>query len=307
MTEDLLRTLSDLPEVHVPPLAEVEHRAAVLRRRRRRRRALGVGGAASVLAVTVVLGLLPGAGAAPDAAAAEVLTAAGKAAGEQPGGWADATYWHVTSEIQYAGQDARTRQSWLAHDGEGAFQDAGLFAEMSPDAPTGEDGVRTETLGPTVFYAGDAVDWDGLYALPTEPTALEARLRGAIDGSGPDDDTELWEIVKGLLGGTPASPDLRAALWQVAATIPGVESVGSTTDALGRPGVALERTSDYQGWGTDRLVVDTTTGRLLEVWGDTESGTTWWRQTYVDQGPADSAPVVDPPICGPGSDPYQSC
>ena len=49
-----------------------------------------------------------------------------------------------------------------------------------------------------------------------------------------DTDTQLWVAVTDLLRFSPASSALRRALWQIAATIPGVELIGHTTDALGR-------------------------------------------------------------------------
>lgn len=307
MTEDLLLELSDVTGVRTRPVAQIQTRARELRRGRRRARmtasALTISGA---LVVASVVGLGPGAGHSTSAAASQALIAAGEAAGEQPGGWPDAAYWYVASEIQYAGQDAHSRQVWMPRDPglDGALQDPWLFG---PDASVGPDGVRTESLGPTAFYAGGLIDWAGLYALPTDPVELGRILRQDYNPEGASPDEQLWESVKSLLVGTPAPPALRQALWQVAATIPGAELAGRVTDAAGRPGIAVGRDDRANGRQMERLIVDPDDGRLLQIEGYDSDALLTWRMTLLEQHPADSAPEADPPICGPGSDPYQSC
>jgi hypothetical protein len=250
----------------VPPvrLAEV--------RRRRRRRALATGlvaGAASLALVAV-----PTLGSAPRASAeaAQVLLRAGTAAGAQVADWQDAPYWRSVSTYSRGGQE-HGREIWLGHRTNGALKDEGI--DVVPKDPSGPGVVP---LGGALFpTGGTSVTWDGLWELPTEAAALERRLRDGIHGAGPDDDTELFVIVGDLLRESPAPPALRKALWQVAARVPGIELVGAVTDHAGRAGVAVER------HGT-RYVLDPDDGRLLE---EVSSG---WRATYLEQGPADSAP-----------------
>jgi hypothetical protein len=62
-------------------------------------------------------------------------------------------------------------------------------------------------------------------------------------------------------------PALRAALYQVAASLPGVEYLGPTTDRLGRHGVAVALSHGDAGHARSRdvMVFDPTTGLLLQT------------------------------------------
>ncbi|MCL3859564.1 CU044_5270 family protein [Actinotalea sp. K2] len=307
MTDELLRDLADVADVPTRPVAQIQARARQLRVRRRRSRSAAAAVTLSgALVMASVIGFGPGPSGSSSATASQVLIAAGAAAGEQPGGWPEATYWYVASEIQYTGEDPYRRQSWIPRDPvlEGALQDPGVFG---PDASLGADGVHTGSLGPTWFHAGGAIDWAGLYALPTDPVELERILRSDYNPDGASENEQLWESVKSLLVGTPAPPALRQALWEVTATIPGVELTGRVTDAAGRPGIAVERDDRANGRQMERLVVDPDEGRLLQIEQYTQDGVLAWRMTLLEQRPADTAPETDPPICGPGSEPHRSC
>lgn len=264
---------------------EVRRASVPTRRLRRPLVAALVAGAASV--ALVVGPTLDVGGVTPrvSAEAAQVLLAAGRAAGEQPGGWPDAAYWYSRSK----GPDGTVREIWIGHRLPGVLRDGRVDAGVIPlevaRFPTG----------------GSSVDWDGLYALPTEPAALERRLRDGIHGAGPDDDSELFVIVGDLLRESPAPPALRRALWEVAARVPGVELLGPARDAEGRPGVAVRRNGST-------YLLDPDDGRLLEessgdpdappvverdatgaVVSTRDSG---FRATYLEQGPADTAPAA---------------
>jgi hypothetical protein len=198
-----------------------------------------------------------------------VLIRAGLAAGAQQGDWRGARYWHAVSQHSDGGAGpAVRREIWIGHHDIGVLKDPGVDSGVIPlevaAFPTG----------------GSSVTWDELWQLPTEPGALESRLRSGINGAGPDDDSELFVIVGDLLRESPAPPALRRALWQVAARVPGIELVGPVTDHAGRPGVAVER------HGT-RYVLDPDDGRLLEEDAD------GWRATYLEQGPAATAPEAN--------------
>jgi hypothetical protein len=207
--------------------------------------------------------------------AAQVLMQAGAAAGAQPGGSANAAYWHSVSEYQRLdnrGDQRLTdhqREIWIGHSQSGVLKDDGV----SP-------GVIG--LGVAMFSAGTSgFTLDGLFALPTEPKALERDLRAGINGAGQGDDDEMFAMVGDLLRESPAPPALRKALWEVAAQIPGVTLVGAVTDSAGRSGVAVERAGR-------RYILDPHDGRLLEeIAGDFHS-------TYLDQGPAATAPALPP-------------
>lgn len=224
--------------------------------------------------------------------AAAVLDAAGKAAGAQPGGWANAAYWHVTEVYLRAGKTYH-REIWTARHGDGVLEDNGV-------------GPGLINLGPASF---EGLTWAQLYALPTDPIKLAAVLQGSFTSGFPSASAspgavtqaqELYVVVGDLLRESPASPALREALFEVAADIPGVVVKGHYTDSLGRTGTAVER-------GGETLVIDPANGALLaDIDGNpnapyvcttlsapskgTICGSGGVGYTYVSQGPATSEP-----------------
>jgi hypothetical protein len=214
--------------------------------------------------------------------AAIVLRNAGKAAGEQQGGWPNAAYWSVTSVYKSDGK-IHHRDIWISHHGNSVLEDDGVFGSMTPD-----------NLGPNVFPVGATnLTWDQLYALPTDPAKLEPMLRSDIKGAGPNPTAELYTVVGDLLRESPAPPALREALYAVAANIPGVKLLGHYKDALGRTGTAVERDGET-------LVIDPNNGQLLaDAQGNPNRGVSCGNgcteygvaYTYVSEGPATSAPA----------------
>ncbi len=235
-----------------------------------RRRLALTGIAAAVVAVVITIPVLSfnGGRTGVNAEAATVLHRAGQAAGSQPGGWAQAPYWHVASSYVRDGV-AHHRDIWVAHHGTSVLHDTGL-----PGGPA------YISLGAAAFSAGSgSLTWDQLMALPTNPDLLKATLRADIKGAGNGDNAELFVMVGDLLRESPAPPALRKALYDVAASIPGVRVKGQVTDSAGRTGTAVERDDET-------LLIDTTTGQLL---ADTDGSFT---ATYLNQGPTDTAPAI---------------
>src|SRR5262249_47780474 len=74
--------------------------------------------------------------------AAIVLRNAGKAAGEQQGGWPNAAYWYVTSVYERDGKTYH-RDIWISHHGNSVLEDDGVFGNMTPTS-----------LGADVFPVG---------------------------------------------------------------------------------------------------------------------------------------------------------
>ncbi|MFI2754948.1 CU044_5270 family protein [Cellulomonas sp. P22] len=301
LSDDARARAADLVDSEVLAASQRVH---VVRRAKRRRRAalasfVSVAAAAAfVIAPTVDLG-----GGRPDSAqAAAMLVSAAAAAGDQAGGWPDAAYWHVVSAQEYDGV-AYPREMWQGRAADGALQDTALYNEAAE--LSGPDGVYTAGLGPALF-AG-YFDWAGLYALPTEPTELERVLRETGEGHGPDPDSQLWSDIGELQRETPAPPALRSALWTVASRIPGVVLVGDATDSTGRVGTAVERDATADNWYRERYIIDPATGDLLEEVSYDQHGKVIYRMTILSQGPTETAPAIDPPVCGPGSVPEHSC
>ena len=61
-----------------------------------------------------------------------VLYQAGAAAGAQPGGWPDATYWHSVSSYQQGSGPAHRREIWLGHTADGVLSDPGVDSGIIP-------------------------------------------------------------------------------------------------------------------------------------------------------------------------------
>ncbi len=78
-----------------------------------------------------------------------------------------------------------------------------------------------------------------LSGLPTDPAELKARIESREIEGGPPGDAETFTIIADLLRETYAPPALRAALYMIAAELPGVELIGQTKDPAGRDGIAV--------------------------------------------------------------------
>jgi hypothetical protein len=98
--------------------------------------------------------------------------------------------------------------------------------------------------------------------LPTDPddlfSAIEEEARGHSEGT----NRQMFTRVADYLRETNIRPAHRAALYEVAARIPGVEYVGPTRDSAGRRGVAVAMENPEDGI-RHTLVIDPRTGTLL--------------------------------------------
>lgn len=137
------------------------------------------------------------------------------------------------------------RQIWIGLNGSGrlaeTFRDprflspgdrARWIAAGRPSlrVPPSDDrfGPHGLSLGPT-----------NLLKLPTNPARLRALLVARKIEGGPEGPAEDFVQVGDLLRETDAPPALRAALFKVAARIPGVRLLGTVTDQAGRSGIGL--------------------------------------------------------------------
>jgi hypothetical protein len=256
--------------------------------------------AAAVAAVALVAligsGLLP-LGAQPDPAAAAALNRAADVAAAQPAG-SGVGYRHTKSEGAYlsgVGGDSDhpdgiwalvpvEREIWIGPDGSGRLIEsrgepiwfgpddkAAWVAAGSPDLLGGQDSDTRFGPTPPGFEPGTPQPWPGslsyenLDALPTDVGALRAVIDARAAAGGGATDYERFTIVGDLLRETVGTPQLRAALYRVAAGIGGVELIGSMTDRAGRTGIAVAMTSHESSRGLERrtLVFDPNTSMLL--------------------------------------------
>lgn len=114
------------------------------------------------------------------------------------------------------------RESWIGQDGSGRIHEQ-------------VGGTRSDKTHP----AG-GLGFDEMFGVIGEDVAgirryVESRVPEGVEPS----DFALFVTIGDLLGETQALPEARAALFRLAATLPGARSLGATTDAMGRPGVGV--------------------------------------------------------------------
>jgi hypothetical protein len=260
------------------PTATAETRAQArtalitrIERRQRRRVFLPAAAGLAAAAGAVVIALVGvGKEAAVDPAAAAVLRdAAAKARVQKPLGrgrvlyvksvdaylstWADRGHFSVLVP--------HVREIWQGPDG-------GLLASSNGDPrflserdrqrwiAAGRPDLRGDRVGRTTLPRQEPSD------LPADADALYARLEDEARGHSEGTHRQMFTRLGDYLRETNISPRQRAALYEVAARIPGVELIGQVRDPVGRQGVAvaMEHPSD----GTrETLVIDPESGILL--------------------------------------------
>ncbi len=165
---------------------------------------------------------------------------------------------------------SETLEDWVAADGAGFRREMDTPPRYASHAARAacrrspyhvfSDGrpVRIETLfGPGELLLS-TVDFA---KLPLGPHKLRDRLlTGKVEG-GPPGVAEAFGQVADLLRDTDAPPRVRAALFHAAAALPGIKSLGTVTDALGRKGLALEL---HVGSQISELVFNARTSALMD-------------------------------------------
>jgi hypothetical protein len=230
-------------------------------RRPRVRWRVGIGVAAAAVSIAVALpAILPGGGpGGAEPAAAAVLHRAALTAAKQPAlpaprlgqfVYTKSTRVNVGMRALGDGHEAfsvtqpLTREAWIGLDGAGRLMETrgtASFPTAADEAAwkdAGSPDLGNGTTSDESFEAGGLwfVDLSGL---PTDPDALLGVIEERRIVVGPPGDAETFMLIGDLLRETYASPALRAALYEVAAGLPGVELVGNVRDASGRPGVAV--------------------------------------------------------------------
>jgi len=186
--------------------------------------------------------------------------------------------------------DRFTQQTWYRADGAGrdATVDANDFftpadrrtfvQQMGQDPPAVAPSDKTYGAG------GYPTDTGDVGYLSTDPAALLTQLQdrsaptgrspqpsiSASPGQVPTDTLTVWGAIQHLLlFGPNATPAQKAAMFEVAERLPGVDVVQSSTDPVGRPGVLLR----LQVQGTqEEYWFDPTSEQLLAMQTTVESG-----------------------------------
>ena len=255
---------------------------------RRRRLPISLAAAAALALVVFVLAtLLPVGAGGPDPAVASILHRFGQIAGRaapepapRPGQYvytetmAQESYLHYDGAYRFVYTVSVTTQQWLGTDGSGRQ----VNTTGRPSFPTEADRSRYESYLASGAKEADLMqaDWGkttqdrygpgGLYwrdtsTLPTDPTELGRLIEDREIVGGPDGDWESFVLATDLIRDSYARPELRAALYAYMAGLSGIELLGSTTDALGRPGVALASTHDGI---RNEVIFDRSNAKILE-------------------------------------------
>lgn len=259
---------------------------AVARRWSMPRMASGAAVVAGITAVGLVVGLSggheslpPGPGAmassgsaSPRTAAVVLLANAADAAANTPAGNGDWAYTSSVIVMNNTGTHTLRRQTWEKTDGTDALIREDRDGKVE-DMRTGDNsGMFPLSLRhPTYRY---------LATLPTDPTALrdeiyrqaQNELRELKPLPQPLYTVDQWAfLLIGDLVRQAAPPELKAALYRVAATIPDVEYVNDITDAAGRHGIGVAHVVNNGGDRTI-LIFDRTTYQVMGIAGEAHDG-----------------------------------
>lgn len=242
------------------------------RRRRLAPVVLLIGALAVVAALAVALSLRGGA-ANPSSAAAAVLQRAAHAASASGGSWQlqPGEYWYVKSYETRAGAQVADpavpggirvivnaltiveRQTWVSTDRPGLdvrriahpirFLSAAARQQWIHAGRPHQVPLATRwQIPPDGFY----LPYRQLAALSTNPDALRQMFeRHAGDGSATSRHAEVFTEIGDLIRDQPIPPKVRAAVYRVAARIPGIAVAGLTRDGIGRRALAIGFT--YRG------------------------------------------------------------
>ncbi len=259
-----------------------------------------VGAAAAVIAALALTGVWRGGAVRPDAAAAAVLQRAARAAEASgfPGVLRPGEYWYVkarfTSQgnspigngVNYAYLITYTVELWTARDGSGRT----VTHAIRTSFPTARDRHRWEQAGRPVLQRNSSgshpratprwisgMTYAQMIALPTSVDALTRRLEPGGKGSSAD---ALFTTIGDLLREDPIPAPLRAALYRIAAGIPGIHLVRLPHYETGRSALAVTYTRTDDGpILIGELLFDPRTFELLGEW-ETGGSTS----AYLDQG-----------------------
>lgn len=232
---------------------------------------------AILVALMLVLPVLDGGRGSGTAAARELRTLASVAA-QQPDEptLTTGTFAYTRSEAMWINTSASvdggvpvttlsvpfTREIWIGADGSGRIREATGDSSAFGTAPSPDHNWDAS------FGAGELMlpltTWDFtpelLERLSADPGALAAEIRKRAEMNEQPVEHESFVIVGDLLREAVAPAGVRAALFEVAASIPDVELLGTVEDPVGRSGTAVAYTHDGI---RSELIFDPATSKLL--------------------------------------------
>lgn len=195
----------------------------------------------------------------------------------------------VVDRASFSAMIPHVRETWLGPDGGRARESSGAPVFLSAKDRQAWIAAGRPPLG---HVPSDEVALPPAKPLdlPAEPDALYERLEAEARGHGTSMNTEMFVLVGDALRETAATPAQKAALYTVAARIPGVHLLGTVKDAQGREGtaVAIDDSANHE---REVLVLDPKTGTLLDEeelllagnWGGYPAGTRIGYASYLEQ------------------------
>lgn len=237
---------------------------------------VGAAALAAALVLTNVVGLAGWRGGADSAAAAVLHEAALKTISTSDPAVGPSQYVKVITDAVYAninddGGYLATQNSQLyipknrsddwvwVRDPSTVARTYGLASEKAARA-AGTDPGETVRAAEGAFYNGRPQD-DGLAGLPRNPTQLLNHIYLVTLGQGVSRDGEALVFIADTLRTGVVPADLRAALYDAAAMIPGVEITDREANLDGRTGIALGR-NETNGIRQE-IIIDPDTGQLI--------------------------------------------
>jgi hypothetical protein len=177
----------------------------------------------------------------------------------------ESAYLSVFPEDMFAVLVPRVREMWVGADGGRMRETSGKPRFLSERDRERWIAAGRPDLSESVWTG--AVEAPPALDLPSDADVLYERLEAKSQGHPEGVHEEMFTLLGDALRDTmlrymTATPAQRAALYEVAARIPGVELVGRVTDPIGRTGVAVAMASTDDGL-RHMLVLDPDTGELL--------------------------------------------
>ena len=161
-----------------------------------------------------------------------------------------------STQTRYAAVDG-SRPDWFVEDGrstvERVFSGADPSASLEPGMSWTTGLAPNDTPG---AWQKPNVPW--LAALPRDPAALRDRLYDDTSGHGRSHDGEVLVYVADVLTSGLVPADLRAALFRVLETVPGVDIVRRHDDGL----ISIGRLESVDG-ERQEIVIDPSTGAYV--------------------------------------------